>query len=182
MLHETTKKFMEGFRYDAHPMGMLVSTRGGALHGLSRRRKNVARSRKPAAPDHAPDRQDADHRRVSYRHSLGFPYVYPDNDLSYHRKLHEHAVEDGRAEVRGQPGAGARARHPVHPARRSRAELQRQRHARGGQLAGRPLPVDGGGRGGGAVRPAARRRQRRSAEHAGRDRLQGQCPRLHQAA
>ncbi|MFZ0947887.1 MAG: citrate/2-methylcitrate synthase, partial [Candidatus Sulfotelmatobacter sp.] len=26
MLHETTKKFMEGFRYDAHPMAMLVST------------------------------------------------------------------------------------------------------------------------------------------------------------
>ena len=26
MIHETTKKFLEGFRYDAHPMGMLVST------------------------------------------------------------------------------------------------------------------------------------------------------------
>ena len=26
MMHETTKKFLEGFRYDAHPMGMLVST------------------------------------------------------------------------------------------------------------------------------------------------------------
>ncbi len=35
----------------------------------------------------------------SYRHSLGFPYVYPDNDLSYTQKLHEHALENGGAEV-----------------------------------------------------------------------------------
>jgi len=82
MLHDNTKKFMEGFRYDAHPMSMLVST----LAALS-----------TIYPE-ARELQDADNRllqmkrligkmpslaAMSYRHSLGFPYVYPDNDLSY---------------------------------------------------------------------------------------------------
>jgi len=82
MLHETTKKFMEGFRYNAHPMAMLVST----VAALS-----------TVYPE-ARDIQDASNRllqikrliakmpsiaAMSYRHGLGFPYVYPDNDLTY---------------------------------------------------------------------------------------------------
>ena len=82
MLHETTKKFLEGFRYDAHPMGMLAST-VAALSTVYPEAKNVL---------------DAQNRRLqtvrliakmptiaayTYRHSLGLPYVYPDNDLGY---------------------------------------------------------------------------------------------------
>jgi citrate synthase len=82
MLHETTKKFMEGFRYDAHPMAMLVST-VAALSTVYPDAKNV---------------QDPEIRllqikrligkmpsiaALSYRHNVGFPYVYPDNDLTY---------------------------------------------------------------------------------------------------
>ena len=82
MLHETTKKFLEGFRYDAHPMGMLVST-VAALSTVYPEARNVL---------------DAENRRLqivrliakmptiaayTYRHSLGLPYVYPDNDLRY---------------------------------------------------------------------------------------------------
>ena len=82
MLHESMKKFMEGFRHDAHPMSMLIST----VAALS-----------SVYPD-AVDVHDADNRllqikrliakmpsiaAMSYRHSLGFPYVYPDNELSY---------------------------------------------------------------------------------------------------
>jgi citrate synthase len=82
MLHETTKKFMEGFRYNAHPMAMMVST----VAALS-----------TVYPD-AKDVQDPANRllqikrliakmpsiaAMSYRHNLGFPYVYPDNDLTY---------------------------------------------------------------------------------------------------
>ena len=82
MLHETTKKFLEGFRYDAHPMGMFVST----VAALS-----------TVYPD-ARDVLDPESRKqqtlrligkvptiaaYTYRHSLGLPYVYPDNDLSY---------------------------------------------------------------------------------------------------
>jgi citrate synthase len=82
MLHETTKKFMEGFRHDAHPMAMLVST-VAALSTVY-----------PGARDiHDPNNRLLQIKRLigkmpsiaamSYRHSLGFPYVYPDNDLSY---------------------------------------------------------------------------------------------------
>jgi len=82
MIHENIKKFMDGFHYDAHPMGMLVSTIA-ALSTFYPDAKNI---------------QDAQVRRLqilrligkiptiaafTYRHSLGLPYAYPDNDLSY---------------------------------------------------------------------------------------------------
>jgi citrate synthase len=82
MLHENTKKFMEGFHPDAHPMGMLVST-VGALSTFYPDSRSI---------------QDAELRKLqtyrligkmptiaayAYRHRLGLPYVYPDNELSY---------------------------------------------------------------------------------------------------
>ena len=82
MLHETTKKFMEGFGSNAHPMAMLVST-VAALASVYPESKNV----------HDPAVRLLQIKRLigkmpsiaamSYRHSVGFPYVYPDNDLSY---------------------------------------------------------------------------------------------------
>jgi len=82
MLHENTKKFMEGFRHDAHPMAMLVST-VAALATVYPEARNI----------HDPCNRLLQIKRLigkmpsiaamSYRHSLGFPYVYPDNDLSY---------------------------------------------------------------------------------------------------
>lgn len=82
MLHETTKKFMEGFRYNAHPMAMLVTTVAAlstvypdakAISDPSNRLLQVKRliGKMPSIA------------AMSYRHSLGFPYVYPDNDLNY---------------------------------------------------------------------------------------------------
>ena len=82
MLHETTKKFLEGFRYDAHPMSMFIST-VAALSTVYQDARNIF---------------DVKLRRLQmtrliakvptiaaycYRHSLGFPYVYPDNELRY---------------------------------------------------------------------------------------------------
>ena len=82
MLHETTKHFMENFRYNAHPMAMLVST-VAALSTVYPHAKNI----------HDPANRLLQIKRLiakmpsiaamAYRHSLGFPYVYPDNDLSY---------------------------------------------------------------------------------------------------
>jgi len=82
MLHETTKKLMEGFLHDAHPMAMLVST-VAALSTVYPESREV----------HDPANRLLQIKRLigkvpsiaamSYRHSLGFPYVYPDNDLSY---------------------------------------------------------------------------------------------------
>ena len=82
MLHETTRKFMEGFRYDAHPMAMLVST-VAALSTVYPEAKDV---KDPAIRLRQIKRLIAKMptmAAMSYRHSVGFPYVYPDNDLSY---------------------------------------------------------------------------------------------------
>jgi len=82
MIHETTKKFLEGFRYDAHPMGMLVST-VAALSTVYPEARHVL---------DAENRHNQIVRLIAkmptiaaytYRHSLGLPYVYPDNDLGY---------------------------------------------------------------------------------------------------
>jgi citrate synthase len=81
-VHENIKKFVEGFRYDAHPMGMLLATTG-ALSTFYPDAKNIS--------DEA-ERHIAAVRLIAkvptlaafaYRHNLGLPYVYPDNDLSY---------------------------------------------------------------------------------------------------
>ena len=82
MIHENTKKFMDGFHYDAHPMGMLVST-VAALSTFYTDSKNI----------HDPAVRNLQVLRLigkmptlaafAYRHSLGLPYVYPDNDLGY---------------------------------------------------------------------------------------------------
>ena len=63
----------------------------------------------------------------SYRHSLGLPYVYPDNDLSYAGQLPLDDVEDDRGQVRARPAAREGARRPLHPPRRPRAELLDER-------------------------------------------------------
>ncbi len=82
LVHENLKQFIQGFRYDAHPMGILIGT-VGALSTFYPEAKNV---------------MDLESRRVqtrrligkmptiaafAYRHSRGLPYIYPDNDLSY---------------------------------------------------------------------------------------------------
>ena len=81
-LHENVKRLMEGFRYDAHPMGMLVSVTA-ALSTFYPEAQNV--------DDHAVRMQQAVRLIAkvptiaawSYRHSKGLPYVYPDNDLGF---------------------------------------------------------------------------------------------------
>jgi citrate synthase len=81
-VHENIKKFVEGFRHDAHPMGMLLST-VGAMSTFYPAAKNI---------DSEIERHMAAVRLIAkvptlaafaYRHILGLPYIYPDNDLSY---------------------------------------------------------------------------------------------------
>ena len=81
-VHENIKTFLQGFRYDAHPMSMLCS----AVAALS--------SFYPVAKDI----YDPNSRNISivrllaklptlaafcYRHSKGLPFIYPDNDCNY---------------------------------------------------------------------------------------------------
>jgi citrate synthase len=81
-VHENVRTFIDGFRYDAHPMGMLVATVGAlstfypeAKHVMDReiRRTQVTRliAKMPTLA------------AWSYRHSMGMPFVYPSNELSY---------------------------------------------------------------------------------------------------
>ncbi|WP_148571453.1 citrate synthase [Nocardioides caldifontis] len=81
-VHENVKSFMHGFRYDSHPMGMLMAS-VGALSTFYPDASNI---------------KDPDNRHIqivrmiakmptlgawSFRHAQGKPFVYPDNDLSY---------------------------------------------------------------------------------------------------
>jgi citrate synthase len=81
-VHENVKEFVGGFRHDAHPMGMLLGS-VGALSTFYPDANNIS---------------DPDNRMIqtirliakmptlaafAYRHSMGQPYVYPDNDLEY---------------------------------------------------------------------------------------------------
>jgi citrate synthase len=82
MLHETTKKFMEGFRDNAHPMAMLVST-VAALSTLYPDAKNVHDSATRLLQIKRLIGKMPSIAAFSYRHLVGFPYIYPDNDLTY---------------------------------------------------------------------------------------------------
>jgi citrate synthase len=82
IIHENIKKFMDGFHYDANPMGMLVGT-VGALSTFYKEAKDI----------HDPENRKKQIYRLigkmitlagfAYRHSRGLPFAYPDNELSY---------------------------------------------------------------------------------------------------
>ncbi len=81
-VHESIKKFMEGFHYDAHPMGVLVST-VAALSTFYPESRNIA---DPEIRWREIVRLVAKLPTIAafaYRHSVGMPYVYPDNDLGF---------------------------------------------------------------------------------------------------
>ncbi len=82
MIHETTKKFLEGFRYDAHPMGMFIST-VAALSTVYPDARNVLDPEVRKLQIYRLVGKVPTIAAYCYRHSFGYPYVYPDNDLSY---------------------------------------------------------------------------------------------------
>lgn len=82
MLHESTKKFMEGFRYDAHPMAMLVSTLA-ALSSVYPEARHVLDPENRLLQTKRLIGKVPTIAAMSYRHNEGLPYVYPDNDFTY---------------------------------------------------------------------------------------------------
>jgi citrate synthase len=81
-VHENVKKFIDGFHHDAHPMGILVSTVAAlstfypgakAISDAEQRHEQIVRliAKMPTLAAFA------------YRHAMGLPYAYPDDDLSY---------------------------------------------------------------------------------------------------
>jgi citrate synthase len=82
MLHENIKKFMEGFRYDAHPMGIFLST-VGALSTLNPDAKNIFDKGSRLLQTRRLIAKVPSIAAYAYRHSIGRHYIYPDNDLSF---------------------------------------------------------------------------------------------------
>jgi citrate synthase len=81
-LHENLKQLMQGFRYDAHPMGMFISS----VAALSTFYPEAADVDDPEVRTAQIVRLIAKVPTIaafSYRHSKGMPYVYPDNDLGF---------------------------------------------------------------------------------------------------
>ncbi|HEU5104096.1 MAG TPA: citrate synthase [Roseiflexaceae bacterium] len=82
MVHENIKHLVDAFRHDAHPMGMFIS----AVGALSSFYPDSSRIFDPEMRQHNILRLIAKVPTIaafSYRHIKGFPYIYPDNDLSY---------------------------------------------------------------------------------------------------
>ena len=82
MLHENIKKFMEGFQYDAHPMGIFLST-VGALSTFYPDAKHIFDKSSRLRQTHRLIAKVPTIAAYAYRHSIGRPYIYPDNDLSF---------------------------------------------------------------------------------------------------
>ncbi len=82
MLHENIKKFMEGFRYDAHPMGIFLST-VGALSTLNPDAKNIFDKSSRLLQTRRLIAKVPSIAAYAFRHSIGRHYIYPDNDLSF---------------------------------------------------------------------------------------------------
>jgi len=82
MVHETTRTFMERFRYDAHPMDIMVSSLA-ALSTVYPESRDVANPENRWLQIVRLIAKIPTMAAYSYRHSVGFPFVYPDNDLSY---------------------------------------------------------------------------------------------------
>jgi len=81
-IHESIKKFLDGFHYDAHPMGMLISTIA-ALSTFYPDAKHIFDSDSRKKQTYRLIGKMPTIAAFSYRHTLGMPYVYPDNELSY---------------------------------------------------------------------------------------------------
>ena len=82
MIHENIKKFMDGFRYDAHPMGMLMGT-VAALSTFYPESKDIFNEDIRKIQIHRLIAKMPTLAAFAFRHSMGLPYAYPDNDLSY---------------------------------------------------------------------------------------------------
>ncbi|MGE0369618.1 MAG: citrate synthase [Candidatus Dadabacteria bacterium] len=82
IVHENIKRFMDGFRYDAHPMGMLLGT-VGALSTFYPEAKDIFNKEIRDIQVHRLIAKMPTMAAFAYRHAMGMPYVYPDNELSY---------------------------------------------------------------------------------------------------
>ncbi len=82
LLHENAKKFMDGFHHDAHPMGMVEAT-VAALSTFYPDAKKIEDPEQRKLQTYRLIAKMPTIAAFAYRHTLGYPYVYPDNNLSF---------------------------------------------------------------------------------------------------
>ena len=81
-IHENIKKFMDGFRYDSHPMGVMVST-VAALSAFYPESKDIMDEQNRVHQVYRLIAKMPTIAALAYRHRMGYPYTLPDNELSY---------------------------------------------------------------------------------------------------
>ena len=168
---------MQGFRYDAHPMGMLMAS-VGALSTFYPDARNIS---------------DADNRHMqivrmiakmptlgawSFRHAQGKPYVYPDNDLGYTANFLSmlFKMSESKFEADERLVKALDVLFILHADHEQNCSTNAVRSVGSSQVDPYSAVV---GRRRRALRPAARRRQRGRAADAQAHRQQGEHPRLH---
>jgi citrate synthase len=178
LLHENIKKLMEGFQYDAHPMGVLISTVGAfstfypdakQIFDEGSRRKQVHRliAKVPTIAAYA------------YRHSIGRPYVYPDDELSFTGNFLNMLFK--RTELKYKVSPVLERALDILFILHADHEQNCSTSAMRGIGSSHVDPYSAmAGCGGGALRPAAWRRERSRVAHASGDRLHQQHPGVHQ--
>jgi citrate synthase len=82
IIHEQTKKFIDGFRHDSHPMGAFLSTTA-ALSTFYKEGKNIFDAQNRVVQFERMVAKMPTIAAFCYRHSIGMPFAYPDNDLGY---------------------------------------------------------------------------------------------------
>ena len=175
-VHENIKKSMEGFRYDAHPMSMLLST-VGALSTFYPAAKDLESETEKYMAIVRLIAKMPTLAAFAYRHNLGLPYVYPDNDLWYTGNFLSMLYK--MTEVKYEPDPRLERALDVlwilHADHEQNCSTAAVRAVGSSQVD--PYSADRRRRRR-ALRPAARRRQRGGAEDARADRDGGEHPRL----
>lgn len=82
IIHRNIEKFIDGFHYDAHPMGMLVST-VAAMSTFYPDAQNILDPESRTLQTYRLIAKMPTLAAFAYRHSIGMPFAYPDNDLEY---------------------------------------------------------------------------------------------------
>ena len=165
-VHENIKHFLEGFRYDAHPMSMLAAG-VAALSSFYPTAKNI----------HDPHERDIAFIRLlakmptiaafAYRHVKGLPFVYPDNSLPYAENFLSMIARMSESKYEAHPvyAKAIDILFILHADHEQNCSTNAVRAVGSSHVD----PVLGDrGRHRGALRPAARRRQRGGAPHARR--------------
>jgi citrate synthase len=101
-VHENIKGFMDGFRYDAHPMSMLAST-VAALSSFYPEAKNVKNKEVRRIQMYRLISKMPTLAAFAHRHTQGLPYVYPNNDLTYAENFLTMVKSIGRTNFRPNP-------------------------------------------------------------------------------